>query len=358
VEQHPHEFWRFGLVVATVGRVEPVLRLMHSLEGQTFRSFELIVVDQNLEKDIAPVLFARPWHFPITHLRVPPIGVSAARNIGWQRTRAQVLVFPDDDCWYPAEYLQHLDVIMRRGAQLATGRAATIFGRTINGRFDKVAGPITRGNVFTRQIEWNMAISADLMRTLDGYDEAISLGSASPWQAGEGYDLILRALAAGARCHYDPALVGHHEELPVRRPDTAMIAKGYAYARGLGFVLRKHGFGPVALTGWLSRSGVNLARGLLRLRFDLVHYFALQALGRWEGWWQQAAGRSAIGQPQQARAQQRVQPVAARLMPDAVAAAEGEIEQRTGRIGGKGADRHAGGPGPAPLAEQGDRVHP
>ncbi|MET0194248.1 MAG: glycosyltransferase family A protein, partial [Hyphomicrobiaceae bacterium] len=243
-----------------------------------------------------------------------------ARNRGLPLAQGDVLIFPDDDCWYPPEYLSRLDCILREtGAGLVTGRAADLAGRTINGRFQARRGFITRATVFTSQIEWNMAVSASLMRELRGYDEAISLGGPTPWQGGEGYDVILRALDRQARCFYDPALVAHHDELPVATPDARMVHKGLVYARGLGYVLRKHGYGPWAITGWVARSLINLAWALLLLRPDQARYFSTQARGRIEGW----TGRVDHPAPSDAMTG-LAQTCPADAVPAAVTVAEGE----------------------------------
>lgn len=276
----------FSLIVATLGRSSPIERLLASLAAQQFSDFEVIVVDQNRDIDLAPVLSRWSGTVAIRHIRAPRAkGVSAARNLGWRAAFGRLLVFPDDDCWYPRDYLRRVETVMATtGAALLTGRAADGHGRTINGRFGTGVAEITRRNVFTSQIEWNMAIDAVLMRRLGGYDEDISLGGATPWQGGEGYDLVLRAIAAGARCIYDPDIVGHHDELPVACPDAAMAAKGRAYGRGLGFVLRKHGYGIAAIGWWSARSAANLSLSLAAMKPARVRYFASQLLGRIEGW--------------------------------------------------------------------------
>ena len=282
---HAHTF-RFSLIVATVNRDAVLKRLLQSLALQTFRDFEVIVVDQNEKIVLAPMLAQQNWPFRILHVRtIRDGGASAARNLGWRQARGNALVFPDDDAWYPQDYLDRLNATLERtGAQIVTGRAADPDGRTINGRFDMHSGPISRANVFTTQIEWNMAVDALLIRMLGGYDANISLGGPSAWQGGEGYDLVLRALQLGATCYFDRDLIGHHQELPAHTPDAAMVRKGRIYARGLGFVLKKHSFGVASLAWWVSRSLVNLALAALVLRLDRMRYYGAQAIGRVEGW--------------------------------------------------------------------------
>ena len=60
----------FDLVVATVGRVAEPERLLASLEAQTHRGFRLLLVDQNLDDRLAPLL-DRPRSFEVVSLRSP-----------------------------------------------------------------------------------------------------------------------------------------------------------------------------------------------------------------------------------------------------------------------------------------------
>lgn len=290
---------RFSLIVATIERQAPLLRLFQSLEHQRLRDFEVIVVDQNTRSPLREILAPERWPFSIRHLHTGPCGgASVARNQGWLTAAGQILVFPDDDCWYPTGYLADMGALFdRTRAMLVTGRATDGSGRTINGRFERCAGPIDRSTAFTTQIEWNMGVSSRLMSQLGGYDPLISLGGPSPWQAGEGYDLVLRALARGAFCFYDPDLVAHHDVLPVHAPDAQMIRKGRIYARGLGYVLRKHRYGLASLSWWVMRSLANLTRAAIELRRDKMRYFWGQALGRYEGWSRRLvdAGRGSSG---------------------------------------------------------------
>lgn len=272
-----------SLVVATRGRAAPFQALFESLEAQSFRSFEVVVVDQNPDGRVgAPA--QEGWSFPIKHLRTPTeSGLSRARNSGLPAASGAVVLFPDDDCWYPPHFLA---VAMERmkalGANVLAGRAADETGRDINGRFERATTRIHRDNVWTTGIEWVVFFERAVLDAVGGYDPDIGVGASTPWQACEGQDIMLRALAQGFVCWFDPAVYGHHAELDVK--DASMIRKGRGYARGLGYVLRLHEFPTRDAAKWVVRPVVGAGLSLARGKTHLARYYVNVALGRWEGW--------------------------------------------------------------------------
>lgn len=272
-----------SLVVATRGRVTPFQALFESLEAQSFRSFEVVVVDQNADLK-AGLPAEEGWSFPITHLRAPTDkGLSRARNAGLSVASGAVILFPDDDCWYPPHFLAYAMARMDElGADVMAGRAADATGRDINGRFAKQVCPIDRGNVWITGIEWVVFFKRAVLETVGGYDPDIGVGATTPWQACEGQDIMLRTLKAGYVCWFDPSIFGHHAELDINEP--AMIPKSRGYARGFGYVLRLHGFPRRDAVKWIVRPMLRGALSLLKGQRHLCVYFAGIALGRLEGW--------------------------------------------------------------------------
>src|SRR5271166_3162469 len=93
-----------SLIVATVNRVAELDRLLTSLDRQTYKEFEVIVVDQNPNDRLVPLLAKHP-RLSIKHLRCER-GLSRARNAGLQVAKGEIVAIPDDDCWYPDRLLE------------------------------------------------------------------------------------------------------------------------------------------------------------------------------------------------------------------------------------------------------------
>ena len=273
-----------SLVVATRGRATPFATLFDSLAAQTFTDFEVVVVDQNADARVGTPEH-EGWPFPIRYLRTPgESGASRARNAGLAAAEGAYVLFPDDDCWYPPGFLAHaLDCIAAHGADVLAGRAADpTTGRDINGRFEQAVTRIDRDNVWTTGIEWVVVFKRAVLEAVGGYDVAIGVGAATPWQSCEAQDIVLRALAKGYVCVFDPSIYGHHAELDIR--DAAMLRKGRAYARGLGHVLRLHRYPARAAASWILRPSLRAALSLARGDRTLFAYYRNVALGRLEGW--------------------------------------------------------------------------
>jgi glycosyltransferase involved in cell wall biosynthesis len=275
---------KISLVVATLGRAAELGRLFQSLSSQTRCDFEVILVDQNADNRLEG-LTEMAWPFEVNWIRRPDIrGLSRARNIGWKAGRGELVIFPDDDCWYPPWLLSRgVDLLLAKQADVLTGRAADEQGYDINGRYARNPHRINRSNVWISGIEWVMLFRRSALNAVGGFDEDVGVGASSPWQACEGQEILLRALDKGLCCQFEPAFYGHHprfEEIAAK----AMQTKGRAYGRGLGYVLRLHHYGHVAAANWIGRPLVRVILSAVKADWSSCAYFFNVSLGRLEGY--------------------------------------------------------------------------
>jgi glycosyltransferase involved in cell wall biosynthesis/ADP-heptose:LPS heptosyltransferase len=276
---------RVSLVVSTVNRDAELTQLLRSLVEQEFKDFEIIVVDQNSDDRIAPVLKRYGRELNISRVATPTRhGISCGRNDGWRRARGSVIVFPDDDCWYPPWFLRKgVELLDATGSELVSGRFADERGRNVNGRFASRAQFIARRNVWFTQSEAATFYRRNLLERLGGFDEGLGIGSRSPWQAAEGPDLVLRALEQSCVCYYDPSLYGFHREYNLDDPSAGMKERGRIYGRGMGHVLRRHQFGVLNLIYWASRPLSTALFAAIGGTFHRAAYSLFVSLGRLEG---------------------------------------------------------------------------
>ncbi len=271
---------RFSLIVATRGRTTELAALCDSLLAQKRADFEVIVVDQNGDDRLGPVL--APYQPRIALSRVVSSVANAchARNLGLRRARGEIVTFPDDDCLYPPGLLDRVHAAFAADPSLAvrTGPAASPAGGLGSGRWHREAGPITFATVWTSVIEFNLFLRRDLALALGGFDEG--MGPGSRFGSAEGNDLVCRALAAGAKAAYDPAQRIIH---PDKRLSDVATERAFRYGMGLGLALRRHRVPAGVWLPFMLRPIGGVLLSLARLRGHNAAYYAMTLAGRLAG---------------------------------------------------------------------------
>jgi GT2 family glycosyltransferase len=234
---------KVSLVTGTLGlRGGRLAALLDSLAAGTYQNIELIVVDQSQGDPHLAALLSQHRPFPVLHLRSEP-GLSRARNVALARASGELLAFPDDDSWFPKTLLSSVVQRFRSDSSFGglAGRPVDAQGHSSFPRWDLRPGPVDRFNVWRRCNSNALFLSRAAVDRVGNFDESLGIGSGTPWGAAEDVDYPLRILAAGFALHYDPALVVHHPRM-IPTFDPASVARAESYARGMGRVLRKHGY--------------------------------------------------------------------------------------------------------------------
>lgn len=243
---------RFSLVVPTLGRTTEVAGLFATIIDQNRRDVEIIVVDQNDDDRIVPLVEAIPSRIAVVHLRMQEKNVSAARNAGMAAATGEIIAFPDDDCWYPAHLLNRVDAWFRENREysvLAVG-SLDADGVPSGNRWIQNACDIGPLNVLRTTFCSSLFIS-DLARTRAvQFDPRLN--------RGEETDFILRLLATGLRGRFDR---GVHICHPRRDMLSGTVSRDRArsYGAGMGRLVRRHSL--VLL--WVGLLSYDLARALL-----------------------------------------------------------------------------------------------
>ena len=264
---------KFSLVMPTVERTIEPQRFFQSLRDQTFTDFELIVVDQNRDQRLLELVDRFRGSFSITHLRPTAIGASHARNVGLRVASGNVTTFPDDDCWYADRtLLERAAAILTARQRLAavTGRALDEHGRPCQLRWPTRPGRLNCFNLWRMAVEFTMFMRRELFHAVGEFDEHLG----PPWSAGEGSDLLIRALSAGFRIDYEPGLVVQHPN-PIVVHDERVRRRAYRYSVGFGRTLRKNGY-PIATVAYhcARPAGAALLALLLGRQRQAKYYWA------------------------------------------------------------------------------------
>ena len=112
-----------SVIMPTYNRARSVIRSVQSVLSQTFRDFELIVVDDgSFDETPALLSMVRDARLRLVR-RMANAGAAAARNTGLARAHGRYMAFIDsDDTWDPRKLEKQLD-FMRMGESHRVCRA-------------------------------------------------------------------------------------------------------------------------------------------------------------------------------------------------------------------------------------------
>ena len=274
---------RITLIVGTIGRTTELSRLLESLQRQTFRDFNVIIVDQTRDGQIASAL--RPFEgvLNVTRIESKP-GLSPALNAGLEHAAGNIVAFPDDDCWYPPNLLEQ---IVQTFDQHPEWDGVSVICKDERGaaagiRWSKRPGRLTRFNVWFRNMSTGIFLRKSATARIGPFDESFGVGPGL-LLASHDTDYLLRAVALGLHVEYLTDIhVGHPQMIP--GTDERSRHKNYQYALGAGMLMRKHGL-PI----WFV--GIGIAFPLFRtfaaaatLQGKSAGLGWTNAKGRFEGW--------------------------------------------------------------------------
>jgi glycosyltransferase involved in cell wall biosynthesis len=168
-----------SVVIPTYRHAHVIAETLESVFGQTFRDFEVIVLNDGSPDDTAAIL--RPWaeSGKIRYYEQANAGQSATRNRGIKLARGKFLALLDDDDLWPPDKLAWQVECLRDNprAVLCYGFAQT-FGMEQNYRLPAGVGP--RGEVGTQLLHecpmlspGQTLIRTETLRRLGGFDPAI-----------------------------------------------------------------------------------------------------------------------------------------------------------------------------------------
>jgi glycosyltransferase involved in cell wall biosynthesis len=270
-----------SLIVATRGRDQDVAVLLDSLLAQQLPALEVIIVDQNEDDRLGPIVAEYAPRLAVRRVRSQVANANHARNLGLAQAGGALVGFPDDDCVLPPGVLARVIAAFNADAalQVLTGPAASPEGGLGSGRWREEGGAITLENVWTSVIEFNLFLRRETAQALRGFDEA--LGPGTRFGSAEGNDLVARAIRVGHRAVYDPDLRIIH---PDKRLTEVAVTRAKLYGTGLGLVLRRHAPGMSTWLPFFVRPLGGMVLSALKLRRLELAYYAATLRGRLAGW--------------------------------------------------------------------------
>ena len=229
----------FSIIICTSNREEEFKQCILSIANQSYRRFEVIVVDQN-EKDKIRKCCSK-YDF-IRHLKSKDRGLSFSRNLGLKYARGDYILFPDDDCILASNFLEESHRLLSDGGcDLLSGVVLSFDTGLPLKRFSRMR--LCRVNYKNYDLVKSaaMVVRKEAINIINGFDERLGVGRR--WGGSEETDLLLRILHNKGNACFAPSIHVYHPSQSTIIKDVSgsrVIYRGYSYGLGRGAMYRKH----------------------------------------------------------------------------------------------------------------------
>ena len=270
--------WPVSVIVCTRNGRERIGRCLDACLKLVGGSIEVVAVDDGSTDGTADLIEAL---FPqVRLLRLPPGGLSVARNEGAAFATGRVLAYTDDDCEPDVEWVLRL----RKGFAKCDGMFAAMGGPNLPpppqtlGQAVVAAAPGAPSHVMLDDEEaehlpgCNLAVTREAFEAIGGFDPDFHT-------AGDDVDFCWRLRDAGLRLGFVPGAFVWH----VRRPTILGFLRqqlGYGVAEAMLLAKHPHRFTRDGHARW---KGFVYAGGPLRVTGDAVIYHGSMGLAGYQG---------------------------------------------------------------------------
>lgn len=211
---------RYSVIIPVYNRPDEVNELLESLSGQTFKDFEVIVVEDGSSLPCKDIVQKYADRMDVHYYFKPNSGPGQTRNYGVERSQGKYLLILDSDCVLPEGYLQAVEKELELQPADAFGgpdRAHNSFSpiqKAINYAMTSffTTGGIRGGKKKMDKFyprSFNMGVRAEVYRTLGGF---------SSMRFGEDIDFSIRIFKSGYVCRLFPdAWVWHKRRTDLKK---------------------------------------------------------------------------------------------------------------------------------------------
>ena len=204
---------RYSLIVPVFNRPDEVGELLESLTGQTFRDFEVLIVEDGSSLPCRDVVDRYSSCLDVKYLLKDNSGPGMSRNYGAERAQGEYLIILDSDVIVPPGYLAEVERELNAAPAQAFGgpdRAHKSFSNVQKAINYSMTSFFTTGGIrggkkkmdkfYPRS--FNMGVKASLYKELGGF---------SDMRFGEDIDFSIRIFKSGAECRLFPGAWVYHK---------------------------------------------------------------------------------------------------------------------------------------------------
>lgn len=257
---------RVSVIIPTYNRQTYVSRAIDSVLSQTYRDFEVIVVDDGSVDNTKEV--ATAYGDAIRYVYQPNQGPGAARNLGIRSATGAYLAFLDsDDVWLPSKLAVQVELLERTGTEVCFSNV-----KEVDETQERCIPGVCSDRVFEEPFDLildhrvvlyvqSMVAKAQLLRRIGGFNELL--------RVAEDTDLIYRmAFECAFACACSPLVcIDRTKERNGLATDEGLASPEYLLAHTE--IISRAYFRCLNKSGTIRR----------RLRDMLGHFLSLRALG-------------------------------------------------------------------------------
>lgn len=227
---------KVSLILATLGRDLELADFLKSLMNQTYKNFELIIIDQNRDGKIDAIVELFKDCFDMKHVKVDFTGNARARDYGIGFVQGRIVAFPDDDCAYDRDVLKKVVAEFKRRPNLSI---------LVVGSYDFSSSRFSIGvnNHKARYFSRFQMLGVEFTqffdrKRIDGKQFHLDhdFGIGSKYSGGEGFELLYRLLRSGSTAFYTPEIKIYHPDKDHYKLGTGRMLM---YSTGVGAYIRK-----------------------------------------------------------------------------------------------------------------------
>ena len=100
---------KYSVVIPVYNRPEELDELLHSLAAQSFKNFEVVIVEDGSQRRSEHIVEKYSPVLTLQYLFKPNSGPGPSRNAGFERARGEYLVVFDSDCLLPPGYFDAVE---------------------------------------------------------------------------------------------------------------------------------------------------------------------------------------------------------------------------------------------------------
>lgn len=202
-----------SIVIPTKNRVDLLLRAIKSVENQTYKDWEILIVD-DCSTDKTESILSGMQSDKVHYIRLDKkSGGAVARNIGIKKSNGDLIAFlDDDDEWLPGKLQKQIDCVLRDNqiGLCYTGRKTIRKGNLIFGIGKSYSFQYPpKENQFKAIMSDNfigitssVMIPRNVLKEINGFDESLP--------CLQDYDLYIRIIKKWNAAGIDEPLVLYH----------------------------------------------------------------------------------------------------------------------------------------------------